>query len=670
MKEQTPAPMFGAAYYEEYLPYDRLEEDLDLMVSAGFNTIRIAESTWSVEEPRPGEYDFSHVDRVIEAAAKLGIGVIVGTPTYAVPPWLARLDPEVLAVTKAGPGHYGHRQNMDITNPTYLRYAEGIIRALVRHTAGRENVVGFQIDNETKHYGTSGPRVLERFRRWMADRWGTVEAMNQALGLNYWSNSVRSFEELPDPNWANNGSYACEFARFQRELAAEFLDWQSAIVREYKRPDQFITQNFDFEWVLGPEPEKQMGYSGGVQPDIDHYEAQRAVTLLGTDIYCPAQDALTGREIGFCGDLIRSLRKGREPYLVCESQSQAFKSWLPYPGQLRLMAYSHLANGAWGQMYWSWSSIHNGFETYWKGILSHDFSENPTYEEIKSIGAELKRLAPRLAGLRKRNRIALVVSNESLSALSRFPTDRDFPYHAAVHRFYDALFDRNLECDVIFDREPDWSGYELLVFPSLYCASEELIARVRRFVEEGGTVFAGVRSFFTDEHVKVYPDAQPHGLTDVFQMRYRRYTGPVGVTVAGAEAQYWMELLEPEGAEVLARYEHRYWGAYAALTRGNYGKGKAWYLGTVLPTEVLGDWLARAAAEAGITPDAPLRAPLIARSGETPDGRRLRYVLNYSAGEQTFSLPWNGRELLTDTPYRAGDPLRLPDWGLMILEEA
>ena len=87
--------IFGAAYYEEYAQEDRLERDMALMREAGMNTIRIAESTWSVEEPRCGEFDFSHVTRVIEAAGKYGINVIIGTPTYAIPSWLAALDPEI-----------------------------------------------------------------------------------------------------------------------------------------------------------------------------------------------------------------------------------------------------------------------------------------------------------------------------------------------------------------------------------------------------------------------------------------------------------------------------------------------------------------------------------------------------------------------------------------------
>ena len=658
--------IFGAAYYEEYLPCDRLEEDMRMMAEAGLNTIRIAESTWSTEEPRPGEYDFSRVDRVIDAAARHGLKVIVGTPTYAVPPWLAALDPEVLAVTAKGPGRYGPRQNMDITNPSYLRYAEGVIRALVSHTAPRENVIGFQIDNETKHYGTAGPRVLARFRRWMAERYGTVERLNDALGLRYWSNSVSSFEELPDPTGAVNASYYLEFARFQRELAAEFLRWQSEIVKEYLRPGQFITQNFDYEWR--PDPATGLGFSSGVQPDIDHYEAAKALTLVGTDIYFFAQDRFTGLEAAFGGDLMRPLR--RDNYLVLESHAQGFKEWLPYPGQLRQMCYSHIASGARGVMYWNWHSLHNGPESYWKGLLSHDFAENPTYREAASVGAELKRLAPALAGLKKANRAAILVDTGCVTALRAFPTARGFDYNDAVLGLYRALYSLNIECDVIFSQEADWSAYRLLVVPSLYCASEELIARVRAFVAEGGTVFASFRSFFADETCKIYHDSQPHGLTEVFGLTYNQYTAPVDVTVDGAEARYWMELLRPDTAEVMAPYRHRYWGEYAAVTRNRFGKGRAWYLGTWLPDGALRDWLSQAAEDAGLAPDIPLRWPLAVRSGVNAAGKTLRFLMNYSSSPQTLTLPWGGTELRSGAALEQGRRVTLPDWGVYIIEEA
>ena len=106
--------LFGAAYYDEYAPNDRLEADVRMMKASGINVIRIAESTWGTLEPRPGVFDFSHVDRVLNAMDKAGIKVIVGTPTYAIPTWLARQHHEVLAITPKGPSVYGQRQNMAV----------------------------------------------------------------------------------------------------------------------------------------------------------------------------------------------------------------------------------------------------------------------------------------------------------------------------------------------------------------------------------------------------------------------------------------------------------------------------------------------------------------------------------------------------------------------------
>ena len=210
--------IFGAAYYEEYNTRDRLDYDLRLMSEAGMNTVRIAESTWSVEEPVQGVFDFSHVTRVIEAAAEYGIDVIVGTPTYAIPTWLADLDPEILGDNKFGP-----RQNMDITNPTYRFYAERIIREIVSRTAGYPNVIGFQVDNETKHYGVHSAHVIAGFYEWLRKRHGTIDNVNKAYGLAHWSNSAASFDALPDPTGSVNAGYIGAWEEYRRELAAEFL---------------------------------------------------------------------------------------------------------------------------------------------------------------------------------------------------------------------------------------------------------------------------------------------------------------------------------------------------------------------------------------------------------------------------------------------------------------
>ncbi len=156
--------------------------------------------------------------------------------------------PDWLAVTPQGPGHYGRRQNMDITHPVYLFHAERIIRKLIGRVKDHPAVIGFQVDNETKYYQTCGPNVQLQFVKYMREKFGDLETINQRFGLDYWSNRINSWEDFPSMVGTINGSLGGEFARFQRQLVTDFLAWQAALVNEYKRPDQFVTHNFDLEW--------------------------------------------------------------------------------------------------------------------------------------------------------------------------------------------------------------------------------------------------------------------------------------------------------------------------------------------------------------------------------------------------------------------------------------
>ena len=312
----------------------------------------------------------------------------------------------------------------------------------------------------------------------------------------------------------------------------DFLRWQNDIVREYAREDQFVTQNFDFDWTPG--------WSYGLQPAVDHFSAARTVDLAGTDIYHPTQSRLTGKEIAFGGDMTRSL-KGGANYLVLETQAQGQMGWLPYPGQLRLQAYSHIASGALGVMYWHWHSIHNSFETYWKGLLSHDFAPNPTYLESGVVGREWAAHAQSLTGLRKRNRVAVMVSNRALTALQWFTLETGFidgvfgsslTYNDVLRWVYDALFDLNVEVDLISPEEEDLGRYSMILTPALYTASEETIERLARFVAEGGHLVSTFRTAVADEDVTVWHDRAPHALTDTFGMTYNQFSRPDGARLA------------------------------------------------------------------------------------------------------------------------------------------
>ncbi|MCD8156669.1 MAG: beta-galactosidase [Clostridiales bacterium] len=665
--------LFGAAYYDEYMPYDRLEKDVQMMKKAGINVVRIAESTWSTCEPQPGVFDFSHVERVMDAMEAADISVIIGTPTYAIPTWMVKRHPEVMAITEKGRNGYGFRQQMDITNLDYRFYAERVIRELMKVTAHRKCVIGYQIDNETKHYGTAGENVQQQFLAYLREKFhDDTDAMNREFGLDYWSNRLNSWDDYVDVRSACNQSLKAEFEKFQRSLVTEFLCWQADIVNEYRREDQFITHNFDGEW---------RDYSFGIQPDADHFQEARAVTMAGFDIYHPSQDLLTGKEIAFGGDIARSL-KGGENYLILETQAQGYISWLPYQGQLRLQAYSHLSEGANSVMYWHWHSIHNSVETYWRGILSQDFEENATYREACRIGEEFAAKGDHLVNLKKKNEVAILVSNPSLTALKYFPIE--FPvarpgiqYNDVFRWMFDTLYDMNVECDILWPESENLEDYRVIVAPALYAAEDELLHRLNRFVENGGHLIASFKSGYSNENNKVRCGVQPGILNESLGVIYHEYTLPRGLVglsgaVVGAgehKAEKFMELLIPHGAEVLASYDHYSWKEYAAITRNHYGRGTATYVGTMADEEVLANVCRIVLEEAGVDQSEEM-AGVAVHKGVNDYGKMVRYYLNYSPEERSVSYRYGDAvDVLTGEAVAAGTEITVGAWDLRILEE-
>lgn len=694
--------LYGAAYYDEYMPYDRLDKDIAMMKKAGMNVVRIGESTWSTFEPHEGEFDFSHLDRIMDAMHKVGISVILGTPTYAVPTWMVKSYPDVLAITDNGRGIYGPRQIMDITNPTYLFYAERAIRKMMEHCACHPSVIGVQIDNETKAYGTAGSNVQERFKKYLRDKFGNLlvenpelydampelykgvaeddilDYINYEFGFDYWSNRINAWEDFPDVRGTINGSFSGEFKRFQRMLCTEFLHWQSEIVKEYLKEDQFVTHNTDFSWI---------GYSYGINSETDVCDNAKALDIVGVDIYHPSQKKLTGMEIAFGGDVSRSLKQ--DNYFVLETEAQGFPGWTPFRGQLRLQAYAHLANGADMVEYWHWHSLHNAIETYWKGVLSHDFKENDTYRAVATVGNEWEKFGDKLIHLKKKNDVAILVSQESLSAIERFPIDEkgELSYNSVLMNFYDKLYKMNIECDFIWPQQIErLEAYKLIVIPAMYCMSREIVNAVDSYIKNGGHVLMTYKSAFTDEHVKVYSDEAPHGLAKAFGISYSHIVWPDGDRLLvkdeelkvednanspdnekTLEVTKIMELLETTTSTPLAVYENCHFGEYAAITRNRYGKGLATYLACNVSDTLLMELIKNTAKSADINVG-DTEFPIIHRHGINKYDKEIHYYMNFSGKDRTVTIDNKGKDIFSDIEIDENAKVVIPAWNLKIFE--
>lgn len=672
-------PLYGVSYYHEYMPYERLDKDVELMKRANITVVRLGESTWSSWEPRDGQFEFAWMDRVLDKLHAAGIRAIVGTPTYSIPPWLAKKHPDILVThfTSAPPlgdpympsypgsvppGAYGPRQNMDLTHPEYRRHAERVIRAVVSHVKDHPAVIGFQVDNETGPNGLALPNVQKAFVERLKEKYGTPQTLNRIWGFAYWGQLVQSWDEFPSREGILNPGYKLEWERFQQSIVTDFLAWQARIVRELKRPDQFVTHNF----------------VGGIRTNLDQWAIAANLDIAAVNPYHAWQDRFDGREILFSGDLCRSLKM--RPYLVTETNAQTIgwdsrAQYPPYDGQLRLAAYTHLAAGATMVAYWHWHSLHYGQETYWKGLLSHDLEPNRVYEEASRIGAEFKRLGAAIVPVRKDNKAAILYSADSYHALQFMPVSDRVNAMTVLRQFHDALYDLQVEPDIVTP-EGDWSKYRVLLVPPLYSASDEVLKKLADFVERGGEAVVSFKSGFTNEHSTVRWEMAPGPLRKAAGFRYQEFTNlaaPLAVTTPlgqGFQVSTWAEFLIPETAETVARYVHPFLSRFPAVTRNRFGKGALTYEGTFLSRDFQQAIVREALTRAGVAADEAAPGPVRVRHGWNAEGKRLHYYLNFSSEAAAAAYRHGaGREAIAGTPVAAGATLRLEPYGVAIVIE-
>ena len=661
--------LYGASYYHEYMPTeDRLEKDVQMMQVAGVTVVRLAESSWSGFEPQEGKFEFAWMDRIIDRLHKANIKVIVGTPTYSIPAWLWHRYPEILIeYTEGRKANYGIRQNIDITNASFLFYSERIIRKIAGHYSKHPAVIGYQVDNETLTRGANNHGFHVGFVNYIKEKFGSTQTLNKIWGLNYWGMTMNNWDEFPKRDDVTNTGYKLEWERYKMKVIADFLTWQTNIVGEYKRPDQFVMHCFM------------------TTPEIDKPATSKSMDLLGLNKYPPAQDKCSGAEYAMAGDYLRSVKN--KNYLVTETTGQT-TGWdskeqaPPYNGQVRLNVYSNIGSGANMVAYWHWHSLHYGQETYWKGILSHDLDTNRVYNEMKKTALELKKIGKHLVNLKIKPEVAILFSYDSNHALNIMPyKDGSNAYRSQTDQMHRALYNNSVAVDYIFaNSAKNLNDYKLVIVPPLYVASDSLLTVIADYVKNGGHVVMMFKSGFCDQNSMVRPAIAPGPLRKVCGFYYQEFanikelklkTNPFGVSDNDNKVSEWAELIIPETAKALAYYDHPFYGKYPAITSNIFGKGSLVYEGT-RPSDVLQEKiLLDAMQQAGIkTHDQHLHWPLITKEGTNDFGKKVHFFYNYSAQSQTISYDYSdAKELTNDRKVNKGERLTLEPWGVLIVEE-
>ncbi len=703
--------LFGAAYYHEYGLAPHLDRDLDLMAAAGFSVIRVGESVWSTWEPEDGHFELDWLAPVLDGAHARGIGVILGTPTYAVPPWMARRYPELAGDTATGtPMHWGMRQEVDFTHPAFRHYAERIVRAVVRRYLDHPAIIGYQVDNEPGVRLLYNHGVFQRFVDHLRATYGTVERLNDEWGLVYWSHRLSTWSDLWVPDGNTQPQYDLAWRRFQAQLVTDFISWQADLVRAEiagSHPERFVTTCLSYDQV-GVEDERLSAHLT-VASGNAYYQMQDALTHPCTEPMSPGWIVTGPWAIYQLADLMYSSRQ--EQFLVTETNAGSIgfgaTNSVAYDGQWRQTAWALVSRGARMVEYWHWHTLHFGTETFWGGVLPHDGQPGRAYAEIARLGAELRVAGGLVAGSTPDADVAFLYDSDSKWALSPGPTaplpdatgwgDPD-SYRRLALPFYRGAFDAGVQVNTVRPAQLFGDGRRpaqdpssvaqrrpVLVAVGLYTPGDEQLRWLLDYVAAGGHLVIGPRTAYADHEGRARRDVKPAVLAGAAGVTYQESSNlrsPVAVSPGdgdadgvpplllpdGATATAWADYLVPGEAHVLLRYSDPHLGAWAAATTRRHGAGRLTVVGTV-PDQHLARALMSWAVPTPVTADwVDLPGSVRVTTARTADGRRLSYVHHWGWGDAAVTCPADLTDVLAEGIHlRAGDVLHLGPWDVRVL---
>jgi beta-galactosidase len=655
----------GVAYYPEAWPPDRWAQDAALMAEAGLNAARLGEFAWACLEPRDGVFAFDWLQSVMATLGAHGIGAILATPTAAPPAWLVHQNPDVLRVDQQGHrARHGGRRHCCPTSPLLRSFTERLIDHLAARFASSPHVLGWQIDNEPSSLEPCYcDRCLACFRQWVRQRYGTIEAVNQAWGAVFWSGQLSDFEQI-DPR-CDRLPWQLAFRRFTDHLQASCVRQQAQRLRAagVRQP---ITTNV---WA-------------GLNPGIDVGQLFTGLDAVGVDVYWNyyADRHYFGAQL----DYMRHIA-GARPLWVMETNAWNHDATADDGGAaLWSWALGMFARGVEAMCYFRWRRSPMG-EQHHPAVLEWSGQPGPPYRQVQSVCHQLRALAQQVGPLPlPRSRIAIVHDYDSAlcAALEKLP---GFERVARVHAQLNAM---HLQADIVAsDGAIEWSAYRLVILPQLQIIDAKLQERLASFVQQGGTLLAQTQPATRDRDgcYLTSPDAigMAHVLGTTVIERCRVLArrpdklelldaglDERSVRVVGQQPAPWqgcavdhMERLADAGeVQTLAFYASGRFKGGAAVTRHDLGAGHAFHQGCWLDEASTRQLLQMVCAAAGLAVPSGLPPEV-----EVLKRGRLRFYLNHTDRPMRFTSLKVGRVVLGEA---RGSEIHLPPWSVCVVEEA
>lgn len=665
--QKLPKILHGGDYNpEQWLDRpDILAQDIEMMKKAGVNTVTLGVFSWSVIEPREGEFHFEWLDKIMDDLYAAGIYTVLATPSGARPAWLDEKYPEAMRTTTAGVKNlHGVRHNHCMSSPEYRRLVREMDTRLAKRYGKHPGLLIWHISNE---FGGECACDLcrEKFQQYLAARYeNDIEKLNKAWWTTFWSHRFNSFSQIDPPSARGEQSIHglnLDWRRFTTFNTTEFMKNEIAVLREIT-PDIPVTANF-------------MTLYGG----LDYHVMAKELDIISWDSYPMWHNTReklweTASDTAFDHAVMRSF-KPEQPFMLMES-TPSNVNWHPSnklkrPGMHKLSCVQAVACGSDTVQYFQWRKGRGSFEQYHGAVVDHlGTSDTRVFKDVAEVGALLEKLAP-VAGSLVKPQAALLFDWDNRWAIQDFAgVSKERGYEKTCREFYKVFFKNGIDMNIL-PVDADFSQYKILVAPMLYLLKPGVAGRLKDFVKNGGQLISTYLTGYVDESTLCWLGGFPgDGLTELFGICAEEidtlYPEESNRLIAGGESypvREFCELLRLKGAAVLAEYGEDFYKGMPAVTVNSYGKGKAYYLAARTGADYLEVLAKTAAKDAGVS-----LSPLpegVARHVRTGEEGDYIFYLNYTDTAQEITLCGEYRDVLTGESV--GGKIMLPALGVKIL---
>ena len=578
--------LLGVDYYPEQWDISIMEEDLANIKELGSNVIRIGEFAWHLMEKEEGKYDFSFFDTVIKKANEYGLKVIFGTPTATIPAWLVRKYPEILSEFENGEKRtFGGRHIYCFNSEVFYKYSEKIIRELANHYKDEKNIVAWQIDNEFGHEGSDEcycPKCHRAFQEFLRNKFNnSIDELNKTYGTTFWSQEYNSFEEIPVPKktiTTHNPALRLDWERFRSKSIVDYSNFQVELLKSII-PDCVVIHDFP---------------GGGLDKHVDYSKVAQKLNVVAFNnypVWGGQKEPIPPHEIAFGLDYIRGLK--RENFWITEAimgaQGHDITGFLPRPNQAKMWSCQGMARGCSSLIYFRYRGATKGAEQFCYGILDADNKKRRKFYEVKDFFHNIIKYEDILEQPIK-SKVAIVYDYDSLASFRIQKQSILLDCHQEMKKFYKPFYDSNIMVDIISE-DKDFSEYKILILPVMIIWKKELTEKVKEFAKNGGIVVMTYRTAVKDiDNNLTLGEMLPVGYND-FVGAYVEETESLqeynSLDLEGkgffngikGKGGIFRDMLVSKGAEVLFRYNDKFYDTFSAVTKNSYGKGKVYYIG-------------------------------------------------------------------------------------------